>query len=251
VGKTELAKAVAATLFDSEENMIRIDMSEYMEKFSVSRLIGAPPGYVGYEEGGQLTEAVRRKPYSVILLDEIEKAHKDVFNILLQILDDGRITDSQGRTVDFKNTIIIMTSNIGSEYLLEGINAFGEITEKTESAVMELLKNYFRPEFLNRIDEIVLYKPLNKEAIGKIVTLLLKDLQKRLEERQITVTLTQQAIDAVIEMGFDPAYGARPLKRYLQKHIETMVGKEIIKGNVHEGQAIVIDVDPNGDFYMA
>ncbi len=251
VGKTELAKAVAATLFDTEENMIRIDMSEYMEKFSVSRLIGAPPGYVGYEEGGQLTEAVRRKPYSVILLDEIEKAHKDVFNILLQILDDGRITDSQGRTVDFKNTIIIMTSNIGSEYLLEGINADGEITEKTEAAVMELLKSYFRPEFLNRIDEIVLYKPLNKEAISKIVTLLLKDLQKRLEERRITVTLTQQAIDAVIEMGFDPAYGARPLKRYLQKHIETMVGKEIIKGNVHEGQAITIDVDPNGDFYMA
>jgi len=251
VGKTELAKAVAATLFDSEENMIRIDMSEYMEKFSVSRLIGAPPGYVGYEEGGQLTEAVRRKPYSVILLDEIEKAHKDVFNILLQILDDGRITDSQGRTVDFKNTIIIMTSNIGSEYLLEGINADGEITEKTETAVMELLKSYFRPEFLNRIDEVVLYKPLNKEAIGQIVTLLLKDLQKRLEERRITVTLTQQAIDAVIEMGFDPAYGARPLKRYLQKHIETMVGREIIKGNVHEGQAITIDVDPNGDFYMA
>lgn len=251
VGKTELAKAVAATLFDSEENMIRIDMSEYMEKFSVSRLIGAPPGYVGYEEGGQLTEAVRRKPYAVILLDEIEKAHKDVFNILLQILDDGRITDSQGRTVDFKNTIIIMTSNIGSEYLLEGINAFGEITEKTEAAVMELLKSYFRPEFLNRIDEIVLYKPLNKEAISKIVTLLLKDLQKRLEERRITVTLTQQAIDAVIEMGFDPAYGARPLKRYLQKHIETMVGKEIIKGNIHEGQAITIDVNSNGDFYMA
>jgi ATP-dependent Clp protease ATP-binding subunit ClpB len=251
VGKTELAKAVAATLFDSEENMIRIDMSEYMEKFSVSRLIGAPPGYVGYEEGGQLTEAVRRKPYSVILLDEIEKAHKDVFNILLQILDDGRITDSQGRTVDFKNTIIIMTSNIGSEYLLEGINADGEISKKTETAVMDLLKSYFRPEFLNRIDEVVLYKPLNKEAIGQIVTLLLKDLQKRLEERRITVTLTQQAIDAVIEMGFDPAYGARPLKRYLQKHIETMVGKEIIKGNVHEGQAIIIDVDPNGDFYMA
>ncbi|WP_303871638.1 ATP-dependent chaperone ClpB [Acetobacterium wieringae] len=251
VGKTELAKAVAATLFDSEENMIRIDMSEYMEKFSVSRLIGAPPGYVGYEEGGQLTEAVRRKPYAVILLDEIEKAHKDVFNILLQILDDGRITDSQGRTVDFKNTIIIMTSNIGSEYLLEGINAFGEITEKTEAAVMELLKSYFRPEFLNRIDEIVLYKPLNKEAISQIVTLLLNDLQKRLEERRITVTLTKEAIDAVIEMGFDPAYGARPLKRYLQKHIETMVGKEIIKGNVHEGQAITIDVDPNGEFYMA
>ncbi len=251
VGKTELAKAVAATLFDSEENMIRIDMSEYMEKFSVSRLIGAPPGYVGYEEGGQLTEAVRRKPYSVILLDEIEKAHKDVFNILLQILDDGRITDSQGRTVDFKNTIIIMTSNIGSEYLLEGINTSGEITEETEAAVMELLKSYFRPEFLNRIDEIVLYKPLNKEAISQIVTLLLNDLQKRLEERRITVTLTKEAIDAVIDMGFDPAYGARPLKRYLQKHIETMVGKEIIKGNVHEGQAITIDVDPNGEFYMA
>jgi ATP-dependent Clp protease ATP-binding subunit ClpB len=250
VGKTELAKAVASTLFDSEENMIRIDMSEYMEKFSVSRLIGAPPGYVGYEEGGQLTEAVRRKPYSVILLDEIEKAHKDVFNILLQILDDGRITDSQGRTVDFKNTIIIMTSNIGSEYLLEGINAFGEITEKTETAVMELLKGYFRPEFLNRIDEIVLYKPLNKESITKIVALLLKDLQKRLEERRITVTLTQKAIDAVIESGFDPAYGARPLKRYLQKHIETMVGKEIIKGTVHEGQDLNIDVDPNGEFYI-
>ncbi|AFA49204.1 ATP-dependent chaperone ClpB [Acetobacterium woodii] len=250
VGKTELAKAVAATLFDSEENMIRIDMSEYMEKFSVSRLIGAPPGYVGYEEGGQLTEAVRRKPYSVILLDEIEKAHKDVFNILLQILDDGRITDSQGRTVDFKNTIIIMTSNIGSEYLLEGINADGEITEKTEAAVMELLKGYFRPEFLNRIDEIVLYKPLNKAAIREIVMLLLKELQKRLEERRITVTLTPKAIDAVIDMGFDPAYGARPLKRYLQKHIETMVGKEIIKGNVHEGQNITIDVDANGDFYM-
>jgi len=251
VGKTELAKAVAATLFDSEENMIRIDMSEYMEKFSVSRLIGAPPGYVGYEEGGQLTEAVRRKPYSVILLDEIEKAHKDVFNILLQILDDGRITDSQGRTVDFKNTIIIMTSNIGSEYLLEGINAFGEITEKTETAVMELLKSYFRPEFLNRIDEIVLYKPLNKEAIGKIVKLMLKDLQKRLDERRITISLTPKAIETIIDMGYDPAYGARPLKRYLQKYIETMIGKEIIRGNVHEGQALTIDVNANGDFIMA
>ncbi|MBC3888272.1 ATP-dependent chaperone ClpB [Acetobacterium paludosum] len=251
VGKTELAKAVAATLFDSEENMIRIDMSEYMEKFSVSRLIGAPPGYVGYEEGGQLTEAVRRKPYCVILLDEIEKAHKDVFNILLQILDDGRITDSRGRTVDFKNTIIIMTSNIGSEYLLEGINAFGEITEKTETAVMELLKSYFRPEFLNRIDEIVLYKPLNKEAIGKIVELMLKDLQKRLDERRITISLTPKAIETIIDMGYDPAYGARPLKRYLQKYIETMIGKEIIRGNVHEGQALTIDVNANGDFIMA
>jgi len=250
VGKTELAKAVAATLFDSEENMIRIDMSEYMEKFSVSRLIGAPPGYVGYEEGGQLTEAVRRKPYSVILLDEIEKAHKDVFNILLQILDDGRITDSQGRTVDFKNTIIIMTSNIGSEYLLEGINTSGEITKETEAIVMDLLKSYFRPEFLNRIDEVVLYKPLNKAAIAKIIELLLKDLQKRLDERRITISLTPAARESIVERGFDPAYGARPLKRYLQKHIETMIGKEIIRGNVHEGQTLSIDVQPNGDFFI-
>jgi len=250
VGKTELAKAVAATLFDSEDNMIRIDMSEYMEKFSVSRLIGAPPGYVGYEEGGQLTEAVRRKPYSVILLDEIEKAHKDVFNILLQILDDGRITDSQGRTVDFKNTIIIMTSNIGSEYLLEGINISGEITKETENIVMDLLKNYFRPEFLNRIDEIVLYKPLSKVAIIKIIELLLKDLQKRLDERRIVISITSAAKEAIVERGFDPAYGARPLKRFIQKNIETMVGKEIIRGNVHEGQTIFIDVRPNGDFFI-
>ncbi|MBK5244639.1 MAG: ATP-dependent chaperone ClpB [Eubacteriaceae bacterium] len=250
VGKTELAKAVAATLFDSEDSMIRIDMSEYMEKFSVSRLIGAPPGYVGYEEGGQLTEAVRRKPYSVILLDEIEKAHKDVFNILLQILDDGRITDSQGRTVDFKNTIIIMTSNIGSEYLLEGINTSGEITKETENIVMDLLKNYFRPEFLNRIDEIVLYKPLSKDAIIKIIELLLKDLQKRLDERRIVISITPAAREAIVERGFDPAYGARPLKRFIQKNIETMVGKEIIRGNVHEGQTIFIDVRPNGDFFI-
>ncbi|KNZ42926.1 ATP-dependent chaperone ClpB [Acetobacterium bakii] len=250
VGKTELAKAVAATLFDSEENMIRIDMSEYMEKFSVSRLIGAPPGYVGYEEGGQLTESVRRKPYSVILLDEIEKAHKDVFNILLQILDDGRITDSQGRTVDFKNTIIIMTSNIGSEYLLEGINTSGEITKETETIVMDLLKSYFRPEFLNRIDEIVLYKPLSKAAIAQIIELLLKDLQKRLDERRITISLTSAARESIVERGFDPAYGARPLKRYLQKHIETMIGKEIIRGNIHEGQTLSIDVKPNGDFFI-
>ncbi len=250
VGKTELARAVAANLFDSEDNMIRIDMSEYMEKFSVSRLIGAPPGYVGYEEGGQLTEAVRRKPYSVILLDEIEKAHKDVFNILLQILDDGRITDSQGRTIDFKNTIIIMTSNIGSEYLLEGITAEGGIAKETERAVMGLLKDYFRPEFLNRIDEIVLYKPLNKDAIGKIVDLLLIDIQKRLAERRITFELTKEAKDAIVDRGFEPAYGARPLKRYLQKHIETMIGKEIIKGNIHEGQNLKIDVLPNGDYTM-
>ncbi|MDK2937463.1 MAG: ATP-dependent Clp protease ATP-binding subunit ClpB [Eubacteriaceae bacterium] len=251
VGKTELAKAVAATLFDSEENMIRIDMSEYMEKFSVSRLIGAPPGYVGYEEGGQLTEAVRRKPYSVILLDEIEKAHKDVFNILLQILDDGRITDSQGRTVDFKNTIIIMTSNIGSEFLLEGINKDGEIKAEAEAAVMDLLKSYFRPEFLNRIDEIVLYKPLNKASIGKIVDLMLDDILKRLKDKRITFTLSATAKDQIINLGFDPAYGARPLKRYLQKHIETMIGKEIIKGNIREGQNITIDVNENGDFYIA
>lgn len=251
VGKTELAKAVAATLFDSEENMIRIDMSEYMEKFSVSRLIGAPPGYVGYEEGGQLTEAVRRKPYSVILLDEIEKAHKDVFNILLQILDDGRITDSQGRTVDFKNTIIIMTSNIGSEFLLEGINQDGEIKVEAEAAVMDLLKSYFRPEFLNRIDEIVLYKPLNKASIGKIVDLMLDDILKRLKDKRITFTLSATAKDQIINLGFDPAYGARPLKRYLQKHIETMIGKEIIKGNIREGQNITIDVNENGDFYIA
>jgi ATP-dependent Clp protease ATP-binding subunit ClpB len=251
VGKTELAKAVAATLFDSEENMIRIDMSEYMEKFSVSRLIGAPPGYVGYEEGGQLTEAVRRKPYSVILLDEIEKAHKDVFNILLQILDDGRITDSQGRTVDFKNTIIIMTSNIGSEYLLEGINQEGEIKPEAEAAVMDLLKSYFRPEFLNRIDEIVLYKPLNKMAIGKIVELMLNDILKRLKDKRISFTLSQAAKDQIINLGFDPAYGARPLKRYLQKYIETMIGKEIIKGNIHEGQNMTIDVNENGDFYIS
>ncbi|MGV8906708.1 MAG: ATP-dependent chaperone ClpB [Acetobacterium sp.] len=250
VGKTELAKAVAATLFDSEENMIRIDMSEYMEKFSVSRLIGAPPGYVGYEEGGQLTEAVRRKPYCVILLDEVEKAHKDVFNILLQILDDGRITDSQGRTVDFKNTIIIMTSNIGSEYLLEGINTSGEITKETETIVMDLLKDYFRPEFLNRIDEIVLYKPLSKDAIIQIIELLLKDLQKRLDERRITISITPAAKEAIVERGFDPAYGARPLKRFIQTNIETMVGKEIIRGNVHEGQTLFIDVRPNGDFFI-
>ncbi len=250
VGKTELAKAVAETLFDSEENMIRIDMSEYMEKFSVSRLIGAPPGYVGYEEGGQLTEAVRRKPYSVILLDEIEKAHKDIFNILLQILDDGRITDSQGRTVDFKNTIIIMTSNIGSEYLLEGIHTSGKITDETEKNVMNLLKNYFRPEFLNRIDEIVLYKPLNKEAISKIIELMLKDVQKRLDERSITVDLTLNAKQMIIEMGFDPAYGARPLKRYIQKHIETLIGKEIIRGSIHEGESLIIDVSQTGDFFI-
>ena len=241
VGKTELAKSVAANLFDSEDNMIRIDMSEYMEKFSVSRLIGAPPGYVGYEEGGQLTEAVRRKPYSVILLDEIEKAHKDVFNVLLQILDDGRVTDSQGRTIDFKNTIIIMTSNIGSEYLLEGIDAEGNILVETEEAVMNSLKNYFRPEFLNRIDEIVLYKPLTKRSIGRIVDLMMAELQKRLDDKRIVVKLSEDAKEAVIDQGYDPSYGARPLKRFLQKNIETMIGKEIIRGNLDEDQVVTVD----------
>ncbi len=241
VGKTELAKAVAANLFDTENNMVRIDMSEYMEKFSVSRLIGAPPGYVGYEEGGQLTEAVRRKPYSVILLDEIEKAHKDVFNILLQVLDDGRITDSQGRTVDFKNTIIIMTSNIGSEFLLEGIGPDGEIKEETEDAVMSSLRNYFRPEFLNRIDEIVLYKPLSRESITHIVDLMMAELQKRLEDNRLTVVLTEGAKEAIIDQGYDPSYGARPLKRFIQKNIETMVGKEIIRGSLDEGDVLTID----------
>ncbi|MDD4691508.1 ATP-dependent chaperone ClpB [Eubacterium aggregans] len=241
VGKTELAKAVAANLFDTENNMVRIDMSEYMEKFSVSRLIGAPPGYVGYEEGGQLTEAVRRKPYSVILLDEIEKAHKDVFNILLQVLDDGRITDSQGRTVDFKNTIIIMTSNIGSEFLLEGIGPDGEIKEETEDAVMSSLRNYFRPEFLNRIDEIVLYKPLSRESITHIVDLMMAELQKRLEDNRLSVVLTEGAKEAIIDQGYDPSYGARPLKRFIQKNIETMVGKEIIRGSLDEGDVLTID----------
>lgn len=248
VGKTELAKAVAETLFDSEENMIRIDMSEYMEKFSVSRLIGAPPGYVGYEEGGQLTEAVRRKPYSVILLDEVEKAHKDVFNILLQILDDGRITDSQGRLVDFKNTIIIMTSNIGSEYLLEGMDQEGHIKAETEMMVMNLLKDYFRPEFLNRIDEIVLYKPLSEESITKIVDLLIADLQKRLDHQQIKIHLTEQAKMSIVNKGFDPAYGARPLKRYVQKHIETLVGREIIAGHIQEGSTIEVGLNNKGEY---
>ncbi len=246
VGKTELAKAVAANLFDSEDNMVRIDMSEYMEKFSVSRLIGAPPGYVGYEEGGQLTEAVRRKPYSVILLDEVEKAHKDVFNVLLQILDDGRVTDSQGRTVDFKNTIIIMTSNIGSEYLLEGIDDEGHVKAEAETAVMDLLKGYFRPEFLNRIDEIVLYKPLSKDSIGKIVDLMMAELQKRLDDKRIKVVLSDAAKEQVIEQGYDPSYGARPLKRFIQKNIETMVAREILKGNLDEDQTVTVDYSDRG-----
>lgn len=243
VGKTELAKALAQSLFDDEKNIIRIDMSEYMEKFSVSRLIGAPPGYVGYEEGGQLTEAVRRKPYSVVLFDEIEKAHQDVFNILLQVLDDGRITDSQGRTVDFKNTIIILTSNIGSNYILEGINKEGEITEEAKNSVNSLLKHNFRPEFLNRLDEIVFYKPLKKSEITSILDLLFKDLNKRLSDKQLTVTVTQRAKDYITDMGYDPVYGARPLKRFVQSKIETLIGRLIISKDLEPDTNLIIDYD--------
>ena len=246
VGKTELAKALAQALFDDEKNMVRIDMTEYMEKFSVSRLIGAPPGYVGYDEGGQLTEAVRRKPYCVVLLDEVEKAHPDVFNILLQVLDDGRITDSQGRTVDFKNTIIIMTSNLGSQFLLDGIQN-GEITAEARENVMKLLRSQFRPEFLNRIDEIVFYKPLEKAEIRQIVCLLAKSLESRLQEREITLTLTDAAIDKIADAGFDPVYGARPLKRYMQSHLETMLAKAIIAGDVLPGQNVTVDVNARGE----
>ena len=242
VGKTELAKALAAALFDDENNMVRIDMSEYMEKYSVSRLIGAPPGYVGYEEGGQLTEAVRRKPYSVVLFDEIEKAHPDVFNVLLQVLDDGRITDSQGRTVDFKNTILIMTSNIGANYLLEGISHDGEITEETENYVMADLRAHFRPEFLNRLDEIILFKPLTKDNIGGIIRLIIGDLNKRLSDRELTIELTPAAEEFVVDNAYDPAYGARPLKRYIQKYVETLSAKLILQDAVGEGDTILIDV---------
>ena len=241
VGKTELAKTLAADLFDDEKNMVRIDMSEYMEKFSVSRLIGAPPGYVGYDEGGQLTEAVRRKPYSVILFDEIEKAHPDVFNVLLQVLDDGRITDSQGRTVDFKNTILIMTSNIGSEYLLDGIDENGEITPEAEAQVRGLLRTHFRPEFLNRLDETVLFKPLTKDNISNIIDLMVKDLNKRMAEREIKVSLTDAAKSLIIEGGYDPVYGARPLRRFLQKHVETLIAREILEGDVGREEELVID----------
>ena len=247
VGKTELAKTLAEALFDDEQNMVRIDMSEYMEKYSVSRLIGAPPGYVGYEEGGQLTEAVRRKPYSVVLFDEIEKAHPDVFNVLLQVLDDGRITDSQGRTVDFKNTILIMTSNIGSTYLLDGIDASGEIRPEAEKMVMNDLRAHFRPEFLNRLDETILFKPLTKENIGNIVDLLVTDLNKRLADQELSLELTADAKAFVIENGYDPVYGARPLKRYLQKTVETLAAKEILSGAVHTGDTIVLDIQ-NGSF---
>lgn len=246
VGKTELAKALAEALFDDENNIVRIDMSEYMEKFSVSRLIGAPPGYVGYEEGGQLTEAVRRKPYSVVLLDEVEKAHPDVFNILLQVLDDGRVTDSQGRTVDFKNTIIILTSNLGSPYILDGIQDNGEISEDARKKVDDLLKQQFRPEFLNRLDEIICYKPLMKDEIYKICDLMLSNLEKRLEEKRLKIELTDAAKDAVIEQGYDRNFGARPLKRFIQRKIETLVAKKIISDDVEPGQTLVIDY--NGQF---
>ena len=245
VGKTELAKALAQALFDDERNMIRIDMTEYMEKFSVSRLIGAPPGYVGYEEGGQLTEAVRRKPYSVILFDEVEKAHPDVFNILLQVLDDGRITDSQGRTVDFKNTIIILTSNLGSSAILEGIGADGQISEQAKEQVNALLKQQFRPEFLNRLDEIVFYKPLTRDEIGHIVDLQMVDLQRRLADKQLGVKLTPEAKTFIVDSGYDPVYGARPLKRFLQSKVETLIAKKIIQGNIKPRETLLVDYDGN------
>lgn len=242
VGKTELAKALAETLFDNEQSMVRIDMSEYMEKYSVSRLIGAPPGYVGYDEGGQLTEAVRRKPYSVVLFDEVEKAHPDVFNVLLQVLDDGRITDSQGRTVDFKNTILIMTSNLGSTYLLDGIREDGSIQQEAEDLVMQDLRAHFRPEFINRLDEIILFKPLTKNDIGHIIDLMVENLNQRLSDRELTIELTDAAKAFVVENGYDPVYGARPLKRYLQKHVETLAAKLILQGSVKPEDRIVIDI---------
>ena len=242
VGKTELAKTLAEALFDSEKNLVRIDMSEYMEKFSVSRLIGAPPGYVGYEEGGQLTEAVRRKPYSVVLFDEVEKAHPDVFNVLLQVLDDGRITDSQGRTVDFKNTILILTSNLGSQALLDGITEDGEIGQTARDQVDELLKRSFRPEFLNRLDEIVFYKPLTRDNITHIVDLLVSDLNRRLTDKQLTVSLTSAAKSAIIDAAYDPIYGARPLRRYLQHTVETLIGRKIVADQVEPGASLTVDV---------
>ena len=246
VGKTELAKALSEILFDSERSMIRIDMSEYMEKFSVSRLIGAPPGYVGYDEGGQLTEAVRRKPYSVILFDEIEKAHPDVFNILLQVLDDGRITDSQGRTVDFKNTVIILTSNLGSPFILDGIDSSGEITDEARSKVEELLKTQFRPEFLNRLDEIIFYKPLTKDNIMNIIELMLSDLQNRLDDKHIRINVTEKAKNYIVDCGYDPNFGARPLRRFIQSKVETLAAKKLISENLSAGDVINIDLDENG-----
>ena len=243
VGKTELAKALAENLFDDENNMVRIDMSEYMEKYSVSRLIGAPPGYVGYDEGGQLTEAVRRRPYSVVLFDEVEKAHPDVFNILLQVLDDGRITDSQGRTVDFKNTILIMTSNIGSQYLLDGMDENGNISQESQNAVMEDLRAHFRPEFLNRLDETIMFKPLTKDNIYDIIDLLVADVNKRLADREISIFLTDDAKKYVVDGGYDPNYGARPLKRFLQKHVDTLAAKLMLQGDVGAQDTIIIDVE--------
>ncbi|MEE1173339.1 MAG: AAA family ATPase, partial [Ruminococcus sp.] len=243
VGKTDLATTLAQALCDDENNLVRIDMSEYMEKFSVSRLIGAPPGYVGYEEGGQLTEAVRRKPYSVVLFDEVEKAHPDVFNVLLQVLDDGRITDSQGRTVDFKNTVIILTSNLGSSSILEGITQNGEISEEARQTVSELLKRSFRPEFLNRLDEIVFYKPLTKENIHGIVDLLIADLNKRLKDKQLKVEISDAAKEHIIDSAYDPIYGARPLKRFIQSKIETLLAREIIGGDIEPDTTLEIDYD--------
>ncbi|MBQ2854150.1 MAG: AAA family ATPase, partial [Oscillospiraceae bacterium] len=243
VGKTELAKTLAQALFDDENNLVRIDMSEYMEKFSVSRLIGAPPGYVGYEEGGQLTEAVRRKPYSVVLFDEVEKAHPDVFNVLLQVLDDGRVTDSQGRTVDFKNTILILTSNLGSEYLLNGINSDGSIEESAKAQVEALLRRSFRPEFLNRLDEIVFYKPLTKENVTKIIDLQIAKLNQRLENQQIKVVLTDAAKLAIVDASYDPQYGARPLRRYVQHTVETMLSKKLLRGEILPGQTVTVDAE--------
>ena len=246
VGKTELAKTLADTLFDDEKNMVRIDMSEYMEKHSVSRLVGAPPGYVGYDEGGQLTEAVRRKPYSVVLFDEIEKAHPDVFNILLQVLDDGRITDSQGRTVDFKNTIIIMTSNIGAQILLSGIDDDGNITEEAQDAAEDQLKAHFRPEFLNRLDEIIMFKPLSRDNIDGIVSLIMDSLNARLADREISVELTPEAREYIVENGYDPVYGARPLKRYIQKTVETLSAKLILASDISQGDSILIRLNGEG-----
>ena len=243
VGKTELAKTLAASLFDDENNMVRIDMSEYMEKYSVSRLIGAPPGYVGYDEGGQLTEAVRRKPYSVVLFDEVEKAHPDVFNVLLQVLDDGRITDSQGRTVDFKNTILIMTSNIGAQYLLDGIEENGEIKQEAQDMVMNELRAHFRPEFLNRLDETIMFKPLTKNNIGGIIRLIIHDLNKRLADKELTIELSMEAEQFIVDNGYDPIYGARPLKRYIQKYVETLAAKLILADEVRSGDTIVIQVE--------
>ena len=246
VGKTELAKALAEALFDDEHNMIRIDMSEYMEKYSVSRLIGAPPGYVGYDEGGQLTEAVRRRPYSVILFDEVEKAHPDVFNVLLQVLDDGRVTDSKGRTVDFKNTVIIMTSNLGSDIILDGIGEDGEINEQAREGVNALLRRTFRPEFLNRLDEIVFYKPLTKDDIGKIVELLFKDLEKRLADKHIRLTIDESAKNYIIDTAYSPIYGARPIKRFIQSEAETIIARKLIADNPAPGTEFCLAADENG-----